>query len=302
MTKAIRPGWRGVVRELPFRLPAGARQGPRTWYLFKLHYRLVIDQSSGTGLIWVNATSNGRAMALLTFRTARRGGKLRVRSTQAGLVAGSKLEESKRTTWDGVYTNFFTLGGVRPGRSRLTIGVFQEQEARVRSLRVFADSGIIVTRNGPASVELVPVLHDRDIRVGEEFRVGYRVESVGESAVPAGGTVTIGAVGLKVVGARSALLGRIPAGKNRLGFFRLVADRPGTFPISLQVSSWGGTPVVQLAAHVSAATGTATSPSESGADSRSASWIWLSGLAATLAGVAIVVVVLFPRRVRPKGP
>jgi hypothetical protein len=252
MRDGYRPGTEIAGRQFAFALPTGARQGPDDWYLFRLHYRLEIDERSGPGLITIGASSNGRAMAQILFRLSHSKAGLRVRGTSVGLVSGSQLRDEAQMTWEDVYTNFFQELGVRPGHSTLSVYVAQTEQAHVRSLRVFMDSGIIVTRNGPSSIELVPILRDRHIRVGEAFRVGYRVESVGASALPAGGTVTIQTSGLDVIGAESARLGSIPAGRSATGSFQLVAARPGTFPITLQVSSWGGTRAVELAAKVTA--------------------------------------------------
>jgi len=81
--------------ELPYRLPPGAKQGGRTWYLLKMRYRLEIDEQSKPGLITVSSSSNGRTMAALDFRVLEPGSPPIVRGTAVSLT-GSKLRSCPR--------------------------------------------------------------------------------------------------------------------------------------------------------------------------------------------------------------
>ena len=201
-----------------------------------MRYRLEIDEDSAPGLITVSSSSNGRTMAALDFRVLEPGSPPLVRGTAVSLT-GSKLRQGRKTTWEGTFANYFQYSGVRPGRNVLTFGVSQQEGARLKSLRVFPDSGILVTRNGPSAVELTPSLSDRDIRVGESFRLKFSVRSVGEAAVPAGGKVAISAGPLRVIGPRSIKLGRIPLGRAETGVFKLVGERSGNSPITQRVTT-----------------------------------------------------------------
>jgi hypothetical protein len=207
-----------------------------------------------------------------------------------------------------VFTNYFQYSGVRPGRNILTFAVSQQEGARIKSLRVFPDSGILVSPNGPSAVELTPSLSDRDIRVGEPFRLKFSVRSVGEAAVPAGGKVAISAGPLRVIGPRSVKLGRIPVGRAEAGAFKLVGVRAGNAPITLLATTSGGTAEVRLAARVTEEGEEATpgeppgpngeasgQPSDDGSSSSSREWLVVGAFAVALV-VGVVLIVLVRRR------
>lgn len=293
----VRPGFGPGIEiagvELPFRLPAGASQGPRDWYLIKLHYRLELDEKSEPGLVTLYSSSNGRTMAALDFRVLKSGSPPLVRGSAVRL-GGRQLHIERKTTWKGVFTNYFQIGGVRPGKSSLTLTVSQEDGAHFKSLDVFADSGILVSPNGPSAVRVIPSLSDRDIRVDERFRVGFTVHSIGEAATANGSKISISAPKLRVVGPRSVNLKAIPVGKRASGSFTLVSPREGTFPVTLRFQSWNGEETVRLAARVTA-DGPAPNPQPASApashgESDSAARGWIGGAVAALVLLAIALV------------
>jgi hypothetical protein len=56
-------------RSAPFILPARARQGPRVWYLIKLHFRISFSPRTGEGFAYVSGLTNGRSAAQIKFDT-----------------------------------------------------------------------------------------------------------------------------------------------------------------------------------------------------------------------------------------
>lgn len=236
---------------LTYSLPEGARQGKPFWYRIRLHYRLTVAKDSGPGTITIWASTNDEAVAAVDFRTRRSAGKLEVVSSSVGLVQGSRRDLRSRLVWEGTFSNFIVHGGVRPGVNRLRFDLQEMGAARAESLTVYDDTAIVVDARGPASIELVPALEDRDIRVGEPFAVTYTIRNTGGVALPAGGELAIAVPpAMRVAGPRSRRLGRVPGGEAATGKFRLVARRAGTHEIKLSASTWGGSPIASLAVRV----------------------------------------------------
>lgn len=237
--------------EVPYSLAQGARQGRPTWYKIRLHYRLAISNDSGPGTITVWASTNGEPVAAIDFRTSRKGRALEVESSSVGLVDGSRRTAGARLVWNGVFTNFLVLGGVRTGVNRLRFDVQESGAARAESLTVYEDTAIVVDGRGPATIDIVPSLVDRDIHVGEPFLVRYTIRNSGGVALTAGGTLSIRVPdGVLAAGDLGHRLRRLRAGETLRGEFRLVARRPGRHRIELTTSTWGGSPSVTLAAQV----------------------------------------------------
>lgn len=245
--------WRAAGgRSVSVAFPPGAAQGKRGYYLLRLHYRLVFGTDSGDGLVELAGHANGGASALITFDVKGAGSELEVTRHGLGLVDGSFRDTARRRVWEGTYVNFIQNKGVRPGPGALWFSVAARGGAKVEEFRVFADSGIVYQRGGLADVRLVPSLRDRQIKVGEPFRVHYQLRNVGGTAVPAGGAIWVTdlAEGLCVFGADTNALARIPPHGAASGSFVLRAERPGRLRFALKASTFGGSPIARLAANV----------------------------------------------------
>jgi hypothetical protein len=259
--------------DVPFRLPPGARQGPRTWYLVRLHLRVAIAPRSGDGRIYVYGYTNGKACAQIRFDTRRTAAGLRVRSSELGLVSGARERTTSSLVHELTFRNFLLLGGVKAGTNVLTIEVAQREGARVESVRVFANSGIERSSYGPASIALEPLLETDEPQAGKSFRVGFRVRNPSRRAATNGAVRAEPGPGLTVLSRRTVRFGAVPPRGSVAGSFDLEADEPGRFELRLVAESVSGSPVARLAVQVEEA-------------SRPA-WQWLA-LALAAAGAAAV--------------
>jgi len=169
-----------------FRLPAGASQGPRNWYLVRLHVRVVLASDSGPGKVDVSATTDSAACALIELRVRRSAGHPTVAWTSVGIVDGSRSGTSPSGTVELRYANYLQAGGVRPGQNELDFQIGQHGSARVAEVRVFDDSGIEFTPLSPANVRLTAErASSAPVHVGERFAVRVAVRNRGERAARA---------------------------------------------------------------------------------------------------------------------
>jgi hypothetical protein len=238
---------------IEYRLPAGAKQGAPDWYMLKLHYSLVLSPRSGSGIVYLTASTNGRAAAMITFDVNKRGEKLKVTRSDLGLVSGNRKQASAKRVWNGAFTNYLQYKGVREGMNSLTFKFLQLGSARIDSWKIYSDTGIVRTRNGPSRIELIPSIGERRIVVGDRFRVGFRIQNTSRTPVPAGGRVTLRVStksALAVIGSDSTRLRSISGRRSVSGSFLLEARKAGSIPITLGASSWGGSPLVRLAVQV----------------------------------------------------
>jgi hypothetical protein len=220
-------------RDVALTFPRGAHQGPSSWYLIHLHFRISISPESGSGRIYIVASTNDRPAAMIRFDTTANPAGVRVRSTDLGLVSGARSATGLPLVVESRFENFLEYKGVRPGRNTLTFKVEQYDGARIRSVRVFDDSGVEFSRLGPATLRLEPLLSRRAIEVGSTFDVGFRVHNDGDRP-SVGGTVAIAAAdGLRPRGPRTWQLGRIQPQRDERGKLTLEARRPGRFDVTL---------------------------------------------------------------------
>jgi len=169
-----------------FRLPAGASQGPRNWYLVRLHVRVVLASDSGPGKVDVSATTDSAACALIELRVRRSAGHPPVAWPSVGIVDGSRSGPSPSGTVELRYANYLQAGGVRPGQNELDFQIGQHGSARVAEVRVFDDSGIEFTPLSPANVRLTAErASSAPVHVGERFAVRVAVRNRGERAARA---------------------------------------------------------------------------------------------------------------------
>jgi hypothetical protein len=125
---------------------------------------------------------------------------------------------------------------------------------RVERLYVFPDSGIERTRLGPAKIRLEPLLPSGDVRVGEEFELGFRVRNVGGR--PARGVVVGVDLPPGALGAVGSGVSRFPrVNRVAVGSFRLRALEQGRFRIALAARSNSNRPVAVIDVPVGASPG-----------------------------------------------
>jgi hypothetical protein len=273
-------------RDVEFTLPRGAHQGPNSWYLIRLHFRISISPDSGPGRIYIVASTNDRPAAMIRFDTTASRAGVRVRSSELGLVNGARSATGLPLVVESRFENFLEYKGVRAGKNTLTFKVEQYDGARIRSLRVFGDSGIEFSRLGPATLRLEPFLSRRALEVGSTFDVGFRVHNDGERP-SVGGTVTLlVGEGLRRRGPRTWPLGTIRPEGEEQGKLTLEARRPGRFDVMLASQTVFGSRLARLQVEVHPAS------------QRSRGWIIAGGAALAALFLSAKAWFLIRRRIR----
>jgi hypothetical protein len=220
-----------------FTLPKKASQGGTTWYLLRVHYRVEIDPKSGPGRVYVMGAVNGHAAAMQTYVVRRDAEELSVHSTELGLVSGFKARTTRSLVDERTFENFIPYKGVLPGAGTISFAIEQHDEARIRRVRVFPDSGVFVKRAGPASLVIEPTVHDRVIRAGSTFVLDYRIVNRGGQPV-SGARLTVAPLGLlAVAGSKQIELQPIAPGASLRGRIRVRAQADGTWPLVLTAES-----------------------------------------------------------------
>lgn len=162
-------------RDLVYRLPADAAQGSKMWYAIRFHFRVSVFPNTRSAMFAVSADTNGRTVASIIFRVEQTSTGTRLTSDSLGLVAGQEARTTAGLTQEVDFRNYLQLRGVKPGPNVLTFRVTANALPLVRSVRVFADTGIEVTPFGPARVEINVDAPLRTIRVGERFPVRFEL-------------------------------------------------------------------------------------------------------------------------------
>ena len=113
-------------RSVRYRLPAGARQGPARWYLVHVHFRATLSRHTKSGLVYVTASTDGRAGHMVTLRIRRRPGRQsRIAWTTLDLIRGGVRGVVRGRTVELDVENYVQNRGVRSlprerGESRST--------------------------------------------------------------------------------------------------------------------------------------------------------------------------------------
>jgi hypothetical protein len=285
-TFRVRPDIERQRTFLRYRLPPGAHQGERTWYLLRLHFHIRFRGDSGNGAAYVSAATgsprNPGYSAQIRFDVRRTESGLVITSDSLGMVAGHQVRTTKRRAIDVRFANYMPYAGVRPGPNVLMVQVEQYQHAAVESLTLYADSAVELTRAGPARLDLGARLRPRLARVGRPAtlelqlvnRGGSRTEPIDLSLRYQPGAVRTE----KPVMRR---LRPLAAGARTTVALQLVALRPGTHRVSVGAVSGLSHPEVTVLLRAVSAETTGTT--------RRKWWAigFAGGLALLAAGVAV---------------
>jgi hypothetical protein len=173
---------------------------------------IVLEPSTGSGSVFIDAETNGRTAASIEFEVDRRPGKAPVVVYRSlDLVHGGRRGVHRGLRVDTSMLNYLQNRGVRPGPNTLRFTVERTGEVKLRAARVLPASGLSVSRLSPAHLDLDVRLPEETLRVGRTVGIGVTVSNAGER--PARGVV----VGAIPVGTRLAV--RQPT-RRRLGVLR----------------------------------------------------------------------------------
>jgi hypothetical protein len=273
-----------------FDAPNTTPPGDKRWYLGRLRFAIDFEPSSGPGLVYLSLLTNDRAAILVKFKTTRRRGRLRVLWNTVDLLHGRRDHATSSPRVTGRALNFLQDRGLRPGPNKLAFRIERYGRARVHAATVLDNSGVLSSRRGPAHISLDVPVHDRRIRVGDEFSLPYVVRSTGDRQ-PEQVSIAVhyDERALTAVGATARRLD--PHAKISRGRFRLRAKRVGSTRVLIGVQSTTNRPGAEIAVRVDPATA-------GGAASRW--WKALGGLGLILLTAAAIVA--FAPRVRSTSP
>lgn len=219
-----------------YRLPLGARQGPRDWYLIRLHFSLTLERGSGDGTAYVSGSTNGRTSAQVKFDVdGSRGSDTRTRWSSLDLLHGENEQVTTSRRIEVDFKNYLQFAGVRPGLNRITFALEQLDGVDVSRVDILADSGVRMTRREPARLSVQTVGPDETV-LGERFELGVRVTNDGGRSARG---VIVGVVpqddGLAMRGESTRRLGRL--GTAQRDTFRLESLELGTHRVLVAVRS-----------------------------------------------------------------
>jgi hypothetical protein len=242
-----------------YRLPAGAKQGAPDWYLVRLDLRLVLDPTSGNGLAYVSALTNGRAAAQVKLETRRGAAGLETTWSTVGLLDGRVERTTSARTIEVRFRNYLQLAGVKPGRNLLTFQLERYGDVKLRSVRILPDSGIEVSPLSPARVRLEVRLPEGEVAAGDRFTVRYRLTNAGDRAAHDVVVLpTFPESALRVVGAPERRHEVLRSGQQTSGALTFEALAAGRFEVALAVRSSANRPAALIDIPVRASGATAS--------------------------------------------
>jgi hypothetical protein len=278
---------------LAYRLPRGAQQGARDWYLVRLNFRARLGRRSGAGLAYVSALTNGRAAAQIKLEVARVRGRLHTTWSGVGLVDGRVERTTTGRTLDVRFANYLQLAGVRPGRNQLVFQYERYGNARFDRLRIIRDSGIEVSPLSPARLRLTVRLPSATVAVGDTFTVPFRLTNDGDRAAKeVVVTPQFAADALRLVGAPTRRFPLLP--RSAEGAFRFKALAPGAYDVVLGVRSSTNRPAAVIRVPIQ--------PAGAKGGIGAGAWLALLALLALLVGVTSVALRRGRRSPRAQSP
>jgi hypothetical protein len=234
-----------------FRLPKTARQGPRTWYLIHLHFRIEFSTRSGSGRAYVDASTGAandtRASAQIRFDVVRDGTKLTIASDSLGLVAGHVVKRSSSRQRTIVFDNYIPYAGIKPGLNVLGLELEQYGSVRVERLEFFPDTGIRYSPLSPARISLGVRVESQRVDVGKPFKLEAQVRNTGGN-VARGGVIAIDFSRDELRAERGVmrLLPPIGGGRTIRRDFYLRALGPGAHEVDVEARVGLSRPVVPV--------------------------------------------------------
>jgi hypothetical protein len=297
----IRTGRAFTKRELfDFRLPAGARQGPETWFLVKLHYVFRLRPNAPTSTAYLGASTNGFTSAQIVVDAVRRQGRTRFYGDSAGYVESLPELSSEELTIRGTYFNYLPYRGVRPGRNTFEVDVEQYDGLPVRSVRILAGSGIVTTPLAPDSIRVGASIDAGEPEVGSVFELRYRVSNRDPDDARDVVVALRPSEGLAAVGPTRRLFEVLPGGASARGTFRLRAVEAGRREVGVWASALGQSPSAWVDVRVVANAPPVEAARDAGRAGRSTGWL-VPGLAIGVLLAVLVAVGLAVNRFKGAG-
>jgi hypothetical protein len=240
---------------VPFRLPAGSRQGNPLWYLTRLR-AAVHFAPRVSGKFLLTADVNGATVAQIPLVVAARS----IRVEELGLIGGRRSRTVAGREANVDFRNYVQISGIRPGANVLRFAI---EPVAVRGLSrpgafvvaVLSGSGMEATHVLPDELLLSAEPAAVTAPVGQEVRLGYWLRRRGgRPDVPT--IVRLGGGGLDIKGADVQRLPRLGTGVH--GAFTVVGREPGTYMVMIAVPDRYNEPSTAVTVTITApASGTA---------------------------------------------
>jgi hypothetical protein len=233
-----------------FTLPDNATQGPKSWYLLRLHFRLDLAEDTESGVAYVSASTNEQTAAQIAFEVYKVGDVPLVHWNMLDLIEGSRDYFTVSPSIEVLFHNYLRTAGVLPGTNTLSVKTETYGGVRLERLTVFDDTGIEYTPLAPPRLSMQVTLPEQQLIVGDILRLEFHLENRGDH--PAKG-VTVGVIYPKeAFGIRDQESWRFPVvEKEAQGEFVLEALQSGRHQIIVSTASdSGGQPATILAADI----------------------------------------------------
>lgn len=241
--KSIRPlrASYNATRAIPYTLPEGASQGPKNWYVVRLHFKIRFTPGS-VGYAAVGASPAGGAAALVEFVPEGAGMTWSTFSLIDGAVRGVTRSREVELR----YMNYMTVHGGTPGRHRLVFWERHSDGMRVESVQIYPDSGIEYSPLGPARLVVSAHGPGRRVQVGETFDLRVRLKNVGERSAKYATISLEVPTGVESLGRRRRSFAGIPGKRSVATTFPLRASAIGAFVIGASVTASSNSPATSV--------------------------------------------------------
>ncbi|MDD5501044.1 MAG: hypothetical protein PHH57_05085 [Candidatus Omnitrophica bacterium] len=156
------------ISSVEYQLPEDATQGPDTWYIINLHFLIEFTDETSNGFASVSASPG----ASVQFET------LRVNDSPLIRV---RDQSSTSTRIDVRYFNYLTYSGVKPGKNVMHFKFREDQGTRIKSIKIFSDTGLESTTVPPSkSDEQLKLTQEEQAKAKEIAFNDSRVQELAE--------------------------------------------------------------------------------------------------------------------------
>jgi hypothetical protein len=231
--RASRPKQQLLVH---FRVPRGARQGRGSWYLVRLHFAVDFRPNAAPGTLEIFGRVNGETVASIVFDVENINGITLVTSDSVGLVTGHVRASGAALHREQLFENYLGYHDLAPGTNTLALGLSQDAFPLLEAVRIYADSGLELTRYPPASPRLSLHVAERTIRVGQPFHLVFEIHNDSGGRIPRA-TVSLARRGGFTITRRVAVLHWDPATRSLHGAFELRPLRAGRLPLVVDAAA-----------------------------------------------------------------
>lgn len=233
-------GKTGATSRTAITFPAGAQQG---WggtgpvYVLSLDVVVALKRGSAPGTAYIAGAVNGCGAVQIRVAVPRGPAAGHGATWHAiGYLEGPRGGRFENGRAKIHVANYLPSCSVRGGKGSLSLEFERYGHLGLKRVVVLKSSAIEVTRTVPAELELTPLYPEATAYAGRPFRVGFRLQNIGERpAQDVRVELETRGENLAVVGRRELHFSRVR--KTVTGYFTLRGDKVAEQPVDLVVSS-----------------------------------------------------------------